>query len=148
MTPEQIIKGMQERQRRILKIRGGKPKRKPSDKVIDRIVRPKGMPRYSHRGLAYERYQRKRLGLRPPSNLRSHDEQCANVQITALANCGLGGDVPAHQCPAHQPVLARRAQPGKRVQANAEKRRRGRHIVTYVLPSASLHPANTRKTAL
>jgi hypothetical protein len=41
MTKEQLVAGMLERQRRILKLRS-KPKSRPSDKVIDGVVRPKG----------------------------------------------------------------------------------------------------------
>jgi hypothetical protein len=44
MTREQLIAGMLDQQGRILKIRS--PKRgKPSDKVIDRVVRSKGTKR-------------------------------------------------------------------------------------------------------
>jgi hypothetical protein len=70
MTPEQIIKALQARQRQLLKIRSKPKRRSSSDKVIDRVVRPKGTLKMSRRAMAYERYQRKRLGLRPPSKVR------------------------------------------------------------------------------
>jgi hypothetical protein len=59
MTKEQLVAGMLERQRRILKLRGKPKESKPSDKVIDRLVRPKGKARLAR---AHERYQRRLLG--------------------------------------------------------------------------------------
>jgi hypothetical protein len=69
MTRDQLIKGMLARQRQLLKLRS-KPMRRSSDKVIDRIVSPKGRSRgFGNR--AIQRYQRRRLGkLGPASEVR------------------------------------------------------------------------------
>jgi hypothetical protein len=48
---------MLDRQRRILKLRSKPKQSKPSDKVIDRVVRPKG-PARPRLARAHERYQR------------------------------------------------------------------------------------------
>ena len=62
LTPKQIIKGMLARQRQLLKLRS-KPKRsRPSDKVIDRIVRPKRCRSHNQVAPVHDRYRDKQLG--------------------------------------------------------------------------------------
>jgi hypothetical protein len=62
MTPEQVIQGMLERQQQILKLRSKPKQSRPSDKVIDRVVNPKGRVSRSRAARAHKRYQRRQLG--------------------------------------------------------------------------------------